>query len=63
MAEEALAAQAIIARSFTLQKIGDEGGVPEHGAHASPISKSFKLTAPSELMIVSGRPSIKRKGR
>lgn len=40
--EEALAAQAIIARSFTLQKIGDEGGVPEHGAHASTDIEEFQ---------------------
>ena len=41
--EEALAAQAIIARSFTLQKIGDEGGFPEHGAHASTDIEEFQV--------------------
>lgn len=40
--EEALAAQAIIARSFTLQKINEDGGVPERGAHASTNIEEFQ---------------------
>lgn len=39
---EALAAQAIIARSFTLQKIADNGGVPSRNAHASTDIKEFQ---------------------
>ncbi|MCL5981529.1 MAG: SpoIID/LytB domain-containing protein [Firmicutes bacterium] len=39
---EALAAQAIVARTFTLQKIADEGGVPQRGAHASTDIKEFQ---------------------
>ncbi len=39
---EALAAQAMLARSFTLQKIEEKGGVPEHGAHASTDIKEFQ---------------------
>lgn len=39
---EALAAQAMLARSFTLQKIKEKGGVPEHGAHASTDIKEFQ---------------------
>lgn len=40
---EALAAQAIIARSFTLQKIGEMGGVPgRRGAHASTDIEEFQ---------------------
>ncbi|RQD78548.1 MAG: SpoIID/LytB domain-containing protein [Candidatus Syntrophonatronum acetioxidans] len=40
--EEALAAQAIIARSFTLQKIKEKGGVPEKNAHASTDIEEFQ---------------------
>ena len=40
--EEALAAQAIIARSFTLQKISEYGGVPKRGAHASSNIEEFQ---------------------
>ncbi len=39
---EALAAQAMLARSFTLQKIEEVGGVPERGAHASTDIKEFQ---------------------
>ena len=40
--EEALAAQAIIARSFTLQKIDEDGGLPERNAHASTDIEEFQ---------------------
>jgi stage II sporulation protein D len=40
--EEALAAQAIIARSFTLQKIAQDGGVPARNAHASTDIREFQ---------------------
>ncbi|MGI6658600.1 MAG: SpoIID/LytB domain-containing protein [Dethiobacteraceae bacterium] len=40
--QEALAAQAIIARSFTLQKIAENGGVPNRNAHASTDIKEFQ---------------------
>lgn len=40
--QEALAAQAIIARSFTLQKIAENGGVPARNAHASTDIKEFQ---------------------
>lgn len=40
--EEALAAQAIIARSFTLQKIEENGGVPQRNAHASTDIEEFQ---------------------
>lgn len=39
---EALAAQAIIARTFTLHKIEEFGGVPERNAHASTDIKEFQ---------------------
>jgi stage II sporulation protein D len=39
---EALAAQAIIARSFTLQKISEAGGVPRRNAHASTDIREFQ---------------------
>ncbi|NMA92125.1 MAG: SpoIID/LytB domain-containing protein, partial [Firmicutes bacterium] len=39
---EALAAQAMLARSFTLQKIKEGGGVPAHNAHASTDIKEFQ---------------------
>ncbi|NLA04662.1 MAG: SpoIID/LytB domain-containing protein, partial [Firmicutes bacterium] len=40
--EDALAAQAIIARSFTLQKIKENGGLPGRSAHASTDFKEFQ---------------------
>lgn len=40
--ESALGAQAIIARSFTLQKIAENGGLPERKAHASTDFKEFQ---------------------
>jgi stage II sporulation protein D len=39
---EALAAQAIIARTFTIQAIEEKGGVPERGAMASTDIKEFQ---------------------
>lgn len=39
---EALAAQAIVARSFTLQKIAEKGGVPQRRAHASTDIREFQ---------------------
>jgi stage II sporulation protein D len=39
---EALAAQAITARTFTLQQIAADGGVPQRGAHASTDIKEFQ---------------------
>ncbi len=40
--ESALGAQAIIARSFTLQKIKEDGGLPGRNAHASTDFKEFQ---------------------
>lgn len=40
--QTALAAQAIIARTFTLQKIAENGGVPERNAHASTDIEEFQ---------------------
>ena len=40
--KEALAAQAIIARSFTLQKIAEDGGVPRRRANASTDIREFQ---------------------
>ncbi|MGB4616813.1 MAG: SpoIID/LytB domain-containing protein [Dethiobacteria bacterium] len=39
---QALAAQAVIARSFTLQKIDEQGGVPQRNAHASTDIEEFQ---------------------
>ena len=39
---EALAAQAILARTFTLEKIDREGGVPARNAHASTDIEEFQ---------------------
>lgn len=39
---EALAAQAILARTFTVQAIHDKGGVPERGTQASTDIKEFQ---------------------
>jgi len=40
--QEALAAQAIVARTFTLKKIADVGGVPARNAHASTDIEEFQ---------------------
>ena len=47
--QEALAAQAIIARSFTLQKISEDGGVPERNAHASTDIQEFQAYDASRI--------------
>lgn len=47
--QEALAAQAIIARSFTLQKIAEAGGVPERDAHASTDIQEFQAYNAEEI--------------
>lgn len=47
--KEALAAQAIIARSFTLQKIAEDGGVPKRNAHASTDIKEFQAYDASRI--------------
>ncbi len=39
---EALAAQAILARTFTVQAIEEKGGVPSHGTQASTDIKEFQ---------------------
>ncbi len=46
---EALAAQAIIARTFTMQKIDERGGVPERNAHASSDIQEFQAYNPAEI--------------
>ncbi len=48
-AVEALAAQAIIARTFTLQKIAEQGGVPQRNAHASSDIQEFQAYNPGEI--------------
>lgn len=45
---EALAAQAIIARTFTMKKIQD-GGVKEHGTDASTSVEEFQAYAPEKI--------------
>lgn len=47
--EDALAAQSIIARSFTLQKISEEGGVSQRGAHASTDIEEFQAYNAAEI--------------
>ena len=46
---EALAAQAIIARTFTLQKIAAKGGVPERSAHASTDIEEFQAYSAADI--------------
>ena len=46
---EALAAQAIIARTFTLQKIEETGGVPQRGAHASTDIEEFQAYSKEDI--------------
>jgi stage II sporulation protein D len=47
--QNALAAQAIIARSFTLQKIAEDGGVPARNAHASTDIEEFQAYNAAEI--------------
>ncbi len=47
--QEALAAQAILARTFTLHKIKYEKGVPQHGADASTSTEEFQAYDPSRI--------------
>jgi stage II sporulation protein D len=46
---EALAAQAIVARTFTLQKIVESGGVPKRNAHASTDIEEFQAYNAGEI--------------
>lgn len=46
---EALAAQAILARTFTLEKIAREGGVPNRNAHASTDTEEFQAYDASRI--------------
>ncbi len=46
---EALAAQAIIARTFTLKKIAESGGVPQHNAHASTNIEEFQAYSAEDI--------------
>lgn len=45
----ALAAQAILARTFTLQKIAENGGVPQRGAHASTDIEEFQAYSAEDI--------------
>lgn len=46
---EVLAAQAILARTFTMYKISYEKGVPQHGADASTSTEEFQAYDPSRI--------------
>jgi len=46
---DALAAQAIIARTFTLQKIAETGGVPHRNAHASTDIEEFQAYSAEKI--------------
>jgi stage II sporulation protein D len=46
---EALAAQAILARTFTLQKIAETGGVPNRNAHASTDIEEFQAYSAEDI--------------
>lgn len=52
---EVLAAQAILARTFTMHKIAYEKGVPQHGADASTSTEEFQAYDPSRIT-----PEIRR---
>jgi stage II sporulation protein D len=47
--QAALSAQAILARTFTLQKIRDDGGVPGHQADASTDPEEFQAYDPTRI--------------
>ena len=61
--EEALAAQAIIARTFTLQKIYEKGGVPGRGAHASTNIEEFQAYDAGRITDRVRRAVEKTKGQ
>jgi stage II sporulation protein D len=46
---DALSAQAVLARTFTLHKIKYEKGVPQHGADASTSTEEFQAYDPSRI--------------
>lgn len=46
---EALAAQAILARTFTLKQIKDKGGVPQHKTDASTSVEEFQAYDPTKI--------------
>ncbi len=46
---EALAAQSVLARTFTLHKIKYEKGVPKHGADASTSTEEFQAYDPARI--------------
>ena len=56
---EALAAQAIIARTFTLQKIAETGGVPHRNAHASTDIEEFQAYS-AEDITANVKEAVKR---
>lgn len=59
---EALKAQAIIARTFTLQRIADTGGVPRRGAHASTDPEEFQAYDSSRINAAVERAVAETRG-
>ncbi len=59
---EALAAQAIIARSFTLQKIQEKGGIPARNAHASTDIEEFQAYDAASITEQVSRAVDKTRG-
>ncbi|ACB83670.1 SpoIID/LytB domain-containing protein [Natranaerobius thermophilus] len=47
--KDALAAQAILARTFTLHKISEDGGVPDRDAHASTDIEEFQAYSEEDI--------------
>ena len=47
--ENALAAQAILARTFTLERMKEEGGVPQRGTDASTDVEEFQAYDPDKI--------------
>lgn len=47
--QKALAAQAILARTFTLKQMQDKGGVPKHKADASTSVEEFQAYDPTKI--------------
>lgn len=59
---EALKAQAIIARTFTLQRIAATGGVPRRGAHASTDPEEFQAYDSSRINAAVERAVAETRG-
>lgn len=60
--ENALAAQAILARTFTLERMKEEGGVPQRGTDASTDVEEFQAYDPDKINDAVSKAVEKTRG-